>query len=240
MPNATSFLYERSRKEGIVAVLAAYNLQNEIAQIVERTKKFVDLVIVVADASKDNTDEAARKAGAIVPKKMMIRGKSHAVRRGIKCSRSFNPSVVVLMDADGQHLPEEIPKIIAPLLTNAVDMVVGSRMKGTLRTSPINKLGNSVLKLITYLVTGRWLTDTESGFRGFRAERIYQLNLKSKYYEIEGELLLRALNKGFRIKEVPITVPKAVPGVTVRDGLRMGAYKIKLAFELKFGSEKNV
>ena len=113
-------------------------------------------------------------------------------------------------------------------------MVVGSRMLGTLRTSTINKFGNFGLKLISFGVTGRWLTDTESGFRAFLAPRLYELPLCSRGYEIESELLLRSLHAGFRVVEVPIHVPFAVPGVTVWDGLKVGWYKLRTGLALRF------
>jgi len=106
-------------------------------------------------------------------------------------------------------------------------------MKGELRTSLINKIGNFLLKIISFCVTGRWFTDTESGFRAFSANKLYELELTSDSYEIESELLLKSLYHGFRVLEVPITVPKAVPGVTVSDGIKMGIYKMKLGIKLK-------
>ena len=224
-------------KNKLVAVLPAYNLEDSIAGIVERTAPFVDVVLVVADGSRDGTAEAARAAGAEVPEPEAKRGKGFAMIKGIEASRAFEPDVVIVMDSDGQHLPEEIPGVVAPLEEDEIDMVVGSRMLGTLRTSTINKFGNWGLKILSFLVTWRWLTDTESGFRAFKARKLYTLSLNSVGYEIESELLLRSLHAGFRIREVPITVPFAVPGVTVWDGFKIGWYKIKMGLAMKLGME---
>ncbi len=101
-----------------------------------------------------------------------------------------------------------------------------------LKTSKINKIGNLFLKAISFIVTGKWFTDTESGFRAFEADKLYNLKLESASYEIESELLLKSLHNGLRVMEVPITVPKAVPGVTVFDGIKMGIYKIRMGFKL--------
>lgn len=216
-----------------IAILAAYNLENSIEDVVKRTKKFVDEVIVISDGSLDNTHQNALKAGALCPKHSYIRGKGFAVRKGIKFSKKFNPEIIILMDSDGQHLPEEIPLMVAPIQNGLADMVVGSRMKGVLRTSPINKLGNFILKFISYLLTRKWFTDTETGFRAFIAKKLYLLELNSMFYEIESELLLKALHKGLIVTEVPITVPFSVPGVTIMDGIKTGIYKIRLGLKLK-------
>jgi glycosyltransferase involved in cell wall biosynthesis len=217
-----------------VAILPAYNLEGSIAEIVQRTKKFVDMVIVVSDGSRDDTNLKARDTGAICPQHTQNRGKGYAIRKGIEVSKSFEPKYIIFMDADGQHLPNEIPDLLRPIVEDGADMVVGSRMKGELRTSKINKMGNFILKVISFTVTGRWFSDTESGFRAFRADKLYSLKLESIYYEIESELLLKSLHSGFKIVEIPITVPKAVPGVTVSDGIKMGIYKIKTGIKLTF------
>lgn len=219
----------------IITILPAYNLENSIGSIVERTKPFVDEVIVVADGSQDETEAAAKAAGAIVPEPEMVRGKGYAVIKGLEHTKTLDPDIVVLMDSDGQHLPEEIPDVIRPLMKEDVDLVVGSRMLGTLRTSTINKVGNFGLKIISFLVTWKWMTDTESGFRAFRANKLYELSLNSHGYEIESELLLKSLHRNFRIKEVPITVPFAVPGVTIMDGFKVGWYKVRTGVLLKLG-----
>jgi len=218
----------------IAAVLPAYNLEGSIAGIVQRTRPHVDWVVVVADGSRDGTAAAARAAGATVPEPQAVRGKGFALIKGIAATRELGADVVVVMDSDGQHLPEEIPVVVAPLLEGRADMVVGSRMLGTLRTSTINKFGNWGLKVISWLVTGRWLTDTESGFRAFLAPKLHSLRLSSRGYEIETELLLRSLHAGFKVVEVPIHVPFAVPGVTVWDGFKIGWYKVVNGLSLRF------
>ncbi|HEV8112812.1 MAG TPA: glycosyltransferase family 2 protein [Planctomycetota bacterium] len=221
----------------VVAILPAYNLEKSIAAIVERTKPFVRTVLVVADGSKDGTAAAARAAGARVPEAELVRGKGFAIIKGIEESRKLDPDVVILMDSDGQHLPEEIPVMLKPLEEGRADLVSGSRMLGTLRTSRINVIGNWGLRILSFLVTWRWLTDTETGYRAFRAQALYAIPLKSRGYEIESELMLRAMYRKLRIVEVPITVPFAVPGVTVWDGFKVGWYKIRMGLRFRFGLE---
>ena len=222
----------------IVTILPAYNLEKEIREIVERTKQYSDIVIVVSDGSTDKTHAKAKKAGALCPEETDKLGMGFAVRKGIEYSKQFKPDVVVLMDADGQHLPEEIPKVIDPIIKENINTVVGSRTMGELKTSTINKIGNFGLKLISFLVTGRWFTDTESGFRAYKADKLYELDLEANEYEIGSDLFLKSLHNGHTIKEVPITVPKAVRGVTVIDGVKMGIFKIKLAVKLGLFKER--
>jgi glycosyltransferase involved in cell wall biosynthesis len=221
-----------------IAILCAYNLEKTIGEVVKQTSKYVDKVIVVADGSTDKTAKNAEKNGAIVPLPTLKRGKGYAIIKGIEKSKEFSPDIVILMDADGQHKPQEIPIVVEPILNGGFDMVVGSRMLGELKTSFINKIGNFGLKLISFMVTRKWMTDTESGFRAFDAKKIYSLNLTSIGFEIESELLLKSIHNNFKIKEVPITVPCQVPGITVIDGIKNGWYKFHKGLELAFKSNK--
>jgi glycosyltransferase involved in cell wall biosynthesis len=218
-----------------VAVLPAYNLEQSIGAIVERTKPFVTHVVVTADASRDGTAAAARAAGADVPEPEMVRGKGFALSKGIARAKELGADIVIMMDSDGQHLPEEIPVMLQPLLDGKADIVNGSRMLGTLRTRLINRFGNHVLRTLSFVLTWRWLTDTETGFRAFTAPAIFAMPLKARGYEIESEIMLRALHSKHRIVEVPIHVPFAVKGATAWDGLRVAWYKITFAFALKTG-----
>lgn len=219
----------------VVAVLPAYNLERSIAAIVERTRPFVDHVVVTADASRDGTAAAARAAGADVPEPESVRGKGFALQKGLARARELGAHVVVMMDSDGQHLPEEIPAVVQPILEGRADVVSGSRMLGTLKTRLVNRFGNHVLRSLSFLLTGRWLSDTETGFRAFTAEAIFSMPLTARGYEIESEIMMRALHARRRIVEVPIHVPFALKGATAWDGVKVAWYKVKLAVGLKLG-----
>ena len=219
-----------------VALLPAYNLESSIAAIVQRTLPFADRVLVVADGSRDATALRAREAGALVPEPEAVRGKGFALRKGIRAALALKPERIVILDSDGQHLPEEIPQMLQPLVEGRADLVSGSRFKGTLRTRFINKLGNHFLRMLSFALTWRWLSDTETGYRAFRAEKLAELRLESNGYEIESEIMMAALIKGFRIVEVPIHVPMAVPGVTVWDGFKVAWFKIRYALRLRVSS----
>ncbi len=176
-----------------VALLPAYDLESSIGGIVQRTCHIVDRVIVVADGSHDATAQRAREAGALVPAPEAVRGKGFALRKGIRAALALHPTYVVILDSDGQHLPEEIPKLLQPLIEGRADLVSGSRFLGTLRTSLVNRIGNHVLRILSFLLTWRWLSDTETGYRAFHAEALAQLHLQSNGYEIASEIMLAAL-----------------------------------------------
>lgn len=221
-----------------VAILPAINLEDTIGDLVRITQKYVDLVIVVTDGSEDNTHSNARAAGAICPPHSCQRGKGFAIRKGIEISKQYDPEYIVFMDADGQHLPKEIPKMVLPLQNSELDMVLGSRVRGILRTSIINRFGNLVLSLISFIITGKWFSDTVSGFKAFKAEKLYGLDLCCLGYEIENELLLKSYFKGYNIIEVPITVPIAIPGITKTDGIKMATYNLKNWYRIKTNNIK--
>ncbi|WP_371803572.1 glycosyltransferase family 2 protein [Candidatus Lokiarchaeum ossiferum] len=221
------------KKKIVVAILPALNLENGIKDIVLRTKKYVDFAIVVSDGSTDNTRKNALEVGAKCPIQKNIRGMGNAIRKGIEFSKQFLPNIIVLIDADGQHLPEEIPHLINPILFQNYDFIIGSRMMGELKTSFINKIGNFGLKLITFVLLKKWFSDSETGFRAYKAEKLYSLKLISNGYEIETDILFRSMKRGYTFKEVPIFVPKAVRGVKITDGFKMGFFKIKLYLKLR-------
>lgn len=221
-----------ARGPRVIAVMPAYRLERTIGAIVERALPHVNEVIVTADGSPDGTASAAREAGAVVPEPEDVRGKGYALRKGLRIALERGADVVVMLDADGQHLPEEIEALVAPILDGRAELVSGSRFLGTLRTSRLNRLGNHVLRALSFALTRRWLTDTETGFRAFRARVLAEMTLVSNGYEVESEIMMRALAANVRVVEVPIHVPFAVPGATWRDGLRVAAYKLRLAREL--------
>jgi len=115
---------QEKMKQNIIAILPAYNQEENITKLVEEVKKYVSHVIVVADGSTDKTAEVAVKS-ALVPEHISRRGKGNAVIRGINFSKSLNPDIIILMDSDGQHSPKEISQLTKPLLEGHYDMVIG-------------------------------------------------------------------------------------------------------------------
>lgn len=213
--------------KNIIAILPAYNQEKHIGGLISDVKKHVSNIIIISDGSTDKTAEISTKSGAIVPDPINRRGKGNAVRRGIELSKPLSPGVIVLMDADGQNNPEEILQLTKPLLEENYDMVIGSRFLGVMKTSTLHKFGNHILNILHFLLTSKWITDTESGFRAFKAEKLYSLSPKATHYEIESDILLEAIKKDLKIKEVPITILKKERGILALDGFKIVKFIIK-------------
>jgi glycosyltransferase involved in cell wall biosynthesis len=205
----------------IIAVMPAFNEEKTIAEIVKRTKKYVDSVIVIDDCSRDSTSKNARKAGAVVIRHPKNRGLGAALRTGFAAALKKKADVVITIDADGQHLPEEIPKFIEKI-NEGYDFVLGER---NLKGYPFfKKFGNFFLNIATNFISGTALQDTESGFRAFRTDGLGKMYLKAERYEIAVEIVFESGRNYLRSTNVPIRVPVYVKGVGFFDGIKNFIY----------------
>ncbi|MBW6518385.1 MAG: glycosyltransferase family 2 protein [ANME-2 cluster archaeon] len=208
----------------ITAVLSAYNEEVSIGSVILRTRQYVDRVLVIDDGSTDRTAEVAELAGAEVIRHPINRGKGAALRSGFKAAKGAD--IIVTLDADGQHHPSEIPKLIAPILEGEADVVNGSRyMNGHGKNTPgYRRLGQKVLDKATNFSSGLDVTDSQSGFRAFAAHTIPAFRFRESGFEIESEMLVDAALAKLRVKEVDISVRYDVDCSTanpVRHGLRV-------------------
>jgi len=165
----------------------------------------VDL-LVVDDGSTDGLPEACAALGATVAHQPVRRGKGAAVREGLRLllARAPRPSWIVLMDGDGQHLPEELPRFLARMGGGA-DLLLGDRMGESGRIPASRRRANLVGSRILRLFTGHRVPDTQCGYRALRADLAARLDLESTGYELETEMLLKALRLGARWEAVPVS-----------------------------------
>ena len=197
-------------KEDIYIVVPAYNEEKVIKDTLRKLKsEGYHNIIVVDDGSKDKTSNIAREEGVILCRHIINRGLGGALGTGIKCALEYNPKVIVTFDADGQHDPKDIEKVVKPIVYEGYDMVVGSRLmdREELKNMPVVKrVGNILLNVITYLLGGYLVTDSQSGLRAFskRAAEVILSNLKSNRYEVSSEFIIIARREGLKFKEVPI------------------------------------
>ncbi len=210
----------------IVAVIPAYNAAKTIVQVVKRSRKFVDRVVVVDDGSKDETAKAAKSAGAVVVRVEKNAGKANAIRRGVAEALKKRVDALVLLDADMQHLPEEIPKVVRPVALGKCDICIGSRFIGNHKAMPRHRrLTNRATTFVTNTFTGYRLTDVQCGFRALGKRAISALDFEGDRYTIEPNMVLEANEKGLTIGEVPI---KTVYGDEV-SYIRSGRHTLALA-----------
>lgn len=191
----------------IIAVIPAYNEEIAIGSVLLRTKPYVSNIIVVDDGSSDRTAYISSLAGAMVVRVEKNQGKANAVMKGLKEAEKLNPDVVVLLDSDGQHSPEEIPGIIAPVLEGYADLVIGSRNLNPLNITPsYRKMGQKTLDMVTNLASEQKITDSQSGFRALGPKAIANFTFMSEGYNLENDMTSYFSQMGLRIVEVPISV----------------------------------
>jgi glycosyltransferase involved in cell wall biosynthesis len=192
--------------QNITVILPAYNEEVSIGSVVLLTRFYADNVIVVDDGSSDRTAEIARNAGAEVIVHEVNTGKGGALKTGFLAAEGAD--IIVTMDSDGQHNPEDIPRLVQPILKGEADMVNGSRyLNGLDRNTPLyRRVGQRVLDRFTNLNSGLKITDSQSGFRAFAASTKDNFRFNAQGMAIESEMLADAANSGLRIKEVEIGV----------------------------------
>jgi len=190
----------------VVAAIPAYNEEVTIGSVVLKALKHVDKVIVVDDGSSDKTADIARAAGAFVISHDRNKGYGAALKTCFEIARKINADAMVILDADGQHDSDEIPIVLAPVISGEADIVIGSRFinKNINNNIPIyRKIGIRILNLITG-VAGKRVSDSQSGFRAYSKRAIDIINLTENGMGAGSEILLLANKNGLKIVEVPI------------------------------------
>ncbi|MDD5440553.1 MAG: glycosyltransferase family 2 protein [Candidatus Omnitrophica bacterium] len=189
----------------ISVIVPAKNEEANIRDILTQSKKYADELIVIDGHSTDRTRETAEAHGARVYSDRRS-GKGDALRTGIE---KASGDILVFIDADGSHDPDDIPRLIAPILEGKADHVSGSRMRGG-----SDELHGDVLKfirmvgsdIITLGINYRFkvrLTDSQNGFRAIRRDVARSLDLRENITTIEQEMVIKSLRKGYRVHEVP-------------------------------------
>lgn len=194
-----------------VAVIAAYNEDRFIGSVVLKTRRYVDHVIVVDDGSTDSTSLIAEEAGAIIIRHDTNQGKAEAINTGLERAREMNAAAVILIDADGQHEPAEIPILLAPLESEQADLVVGSRFLDVRSRIPRWRMvGQHALTLATNVASGVPLTDSQSGFRALSRAALNALVFRPEGgFSIESEMQFLIQRHQLTVKEVPVSVTYA-------------------------------
>ena len=198
----------------IIVAMPAYNEQKYIGSIVLQAQQYADEVIVIDDGSTDRTAKIAELAGATVIRHGENKGYGAAIQTILAKAEKRAPNILVLLDADSQHDPDEIPSL-TKAISEGYDLVIGSRKIQRQDIPPFRRTGQKVLSYLTRILSGRRLSDTESGFRAFSRQAIAVLEPKEKGMAISAEIVSEATAKGLRITEVPITAIYTKNGSTL-------------------------
>jgi glycosyltransferase involved in cell wall biosynthesis len=215
----------------VVVVIAAFNEQDAVGDVVGSIPAepggLAGRVLVVVDGATDATATAAREAGALVSDVPVNRGQGAALRLGYLLARRGGARFIATIDADGQYDPEDLHRVLAPLVEDRADFVSGSRVLGTALTTDRTRLfGVTVFARLISLLTGTRITDPANGLRAMRAEVTAAVRLSQPQYQAS-ELLIGAIARGFRVVEVPTTMRERAAGTTKKGR--------NLAYGMRFG-----
>jgi hypothetical protein len=200
-----------TRSHKIVACIPAFNAGESISRVVSRTKMHVEQVIVVNDGSVDNTSDQATYAGAKVISHPINLGYGSAISTCLKAGVEAGADIIITLDADLQHHPEEIPLLIKPIMEQRADIVTGSRFVNEIEHSTLptyRKFGITVLTKVTNFMAQTTISDATTGFRAYsnRAAKTIASMAFSPGMGASSQILMEAFRSGLLIEEVPVNI----------------------------------
>jgi glycosyltransferase involved in cell wall biosynthesis len=194
----------------IIICIPAYNEEKTVGEIVSRAKKYATEVVVYDDGSTDNTRQSAETAGAgTIIRDPVNRGYGVAIRALFQAAREKNADVLVTIDSDGQHNPDQIPELIEPILRGGFDLVIGSRFLTNHDSKKIPRYRSIGIKTITKVAqyaSYNGITDAQSGLRAYGKRALSSINLFEEGMAVSAEILLRAKEKNLLVTEIPAII----------------------------------
>ena len=190
-----------------LACIPAYNEESHIESLVKSAKNHVDQVVVCDDGSTDNTASIAKNAGAIVISHKTNKGYGAAIISLFNYARENNAEVMITIDGDGQHNPDQIPLLLNTISQHNVDVVIGSRfLNNTIEAPGYRQRGIKIITSAANYGTDLKVSDSQSGFRAYSKIAINAIHPTEEGMSVSTEILLKISNKGLSLAEVPITV----------------------------------
>ena len=193
--------------ERFAAIVPAYNAASLIGPVLASISRHIppSAIIVVDDGSTDGTALAAQRFGVRVVRHEANRGKGAAIRTAIETVGSL-PGIdaVVMLDADGQHDPDEIPRFAEEFMRGKADLIVGDRMAAAGDMPAIRVFTNRLTSAIVSLRAGQRIPDSQNGYRLVRASLLARLKLVTSRYEIDSEIIIKACHAGGRVSSIPV------------------------------------
>jgi hypothetical protein len=203
-------------RDRIAVVIPAYNEGDNVAQVVhgipDRVCGTDTAILVVDDGSRDATSDEAARSGAIVARHVINRGGGAALRTGYRLMAESGAKVVVTIDADGQHVPDEMERLVKPVLDGEVDVAHGSRVLGQADPNTRSReFGIVFFNKVVSFITRTKVSDCSNGYRAVRTTVLPQLVLRQEQFHTS-EFLIEAIKRGIPAREVPVTVQKRLSG----------------------------
>jgi glycosyltransferase involved in cell wall biosynthesis len=192
----------------ILVCIPAFNEAKNVSEIIEKSKKYASGVIVYDDGSSDETSEVAKSAGAMVIRNTENKGYGVAIRSLFQAAKEQDADIMITIDSDGQHNPDQIPDLLEPL-KQGFEIVIGSRFLRKDDRDKVPRYRSFGIKTITRLTQAAsysGITDSQSGFRAYSKNALSKINLFEDGMAVSTEILMRASEKKLSVTEVPITV----------------------------------
>ena len=209
----------------IACIIPAFNEEHSIKKISLHAKKYCKPVIVVDDGSYDKTVKKAREGGALVVRHLINLGTGAALSTGFKIALDRGAEIIITMDGDGQHDPDDIPLLLKPILDGEADVIIGSRFLGNVKRMPFHKrVGNQFLSFMNSILFREKCTDSQSGFRAYSRKVLTSILHESTDYSWASEILIHIIRSEFNRSEVPIKtiyLKERVKGTGLIDGLKI-------------------
>ena len=190
-----------------IACIPAYNEESNIENLVKSAKNHVDSVVVCDDGSTDNTADIAKKVGAIVISHKVNKGYGASIISLFDYARENNADVMVTIDGDGQHNPDQIPLLLNTMIQHNVDVIIGSRfLNSNIEAPGYRQRGIKIITSAANYGTDLKVSDSQSGFRAYSKIAINAIHPTEEDMSVSTEILFKISNKGLSVAEVPITV----------------------------------
>ena len=203
-------------RDRIGILIPAYNEAASLGVVLDRIPGEVcgieTAVLVVDDGSRDGTGEVAARYGAMVARHVINRGGGAALRTGYRLLADSGAAIVVTLDADGQHLPSEMERLVEPIVSGEVAVTHGSRVLGEAEPNHYaRELGIVFFNKLVSLITRTRVSDCSNGYRAVRSDVLPQLVLRQEQFHTS-EFLIEAIKRGIPAREVPVTVANRIHG----------------------------
>ncbi|OGJ56290.1 hypothetical protein A3D88_01370 [Candidatus Peribacteria bacterium RIFCSPHIGHO2_02_FULL_52_16] len=190
----------------IFAVIPAFNEATRIAHVIRDAKKYAARILVVDDGSTDQTAAVSEQEGATIVRHIQNGGAGAATMTGIEAARVLGATIIITLDADGQHDPADIPLLLKPVQDGIADIVFANRFGQRNHIPFIRRVANGIGNVVTFLTTGKWVSDSQCGFKVLGPRAIQEIDLRMSGFEFCSEIVRECVQHKWRAAQIPTKV----------------------------------